>query len=100
MKRLDALRDLLGYPLRVTSGYRCPAYNAKISKTGMNGAHTTGEAVDLLASGKKALEIVGEAYSLGFTGIGIKQKGPQAGRFVHLDTCVLPHIPRPFLFSY
>jgi hypothetical protein len=38
---------------------------------------------------------------LGFTGIGIKQKGPGLSRFVHLDM-ILPagRHPRPRLWSY
>ena len=43
---LDPLREHLGKPVRVTSGYRSPAVNTRIggSKTS---AHMTGEAVDI-----------------------------------------------------
>lgn len=100
MQRLDRLRDLVGFPLRITSGYRCPVYNDKIAASGRGGPHTTGRAVDLLISGGRAWELVGEAIKHGFTGVGVKQKGPHAGRFIHLDDLAAPEFPRPVLFSY
>lgn len=101
MRRLDALRGHLGFPLVVTSGYRCPDYNARISSTGYNGPHTTGQAVDLNVYGSNALHLIAEAYDRGFKGIGIKQHGPWKGRFVHLDA--LPEAvgrPRPWCWTY
>jgi len=54
---LDPLREHLGKPVRVTSGYRSPAVNTKIggSKTS---AHLTGEAVDIKVDGLDAHGIV------------------------------------------
>ena len=46
LAQLDTLRSIYGKPLTVTSGYRCPSYNAKVSSTGMTGPHTTGKAAD------------------------------------------------------
>lgn len=34
---LDDLRHHLGFALPITSGYRCPEYNAQVSLTGRNG---------------------------------------------------------------
>jgi uncharacterized protein YcbK (DUF882 family) len=50
---LDPLREHLGKPVRITSGYRSPGVNAKIggSKTS---AHMTGEAVDIKVDGLDA----------------------------------------------
>ncbi len=99
LMRLDQLRDAVGFPLRVSSGYRCPAHNAKGSSTGPDGPHTTGRAVDLAVSHWQAHRVVAEALKLGFTGIGVKQHGP--GRFIHLDD--LPADvgrPRPTIWSY
>lgn len=96
---LDELREACGFPLPVTSGYRCPTYNAKVSSTGHNGPHTTGRAADLGVSRKQAYEVLSWAMRMGFTGIGIKQTGE--GRFIHLDD--LPAAegqPRPTVWGY
>lgn len=101
MDRLQKLRETLGFPLSVSSGYRSPEYNAKVSDTGESGPHTTGHAVDLLISGERAFKVMRSATQLGFTGIGISQKGPHDKRFLHLDD--LAHdgqIPRPTVWSY
>ncbi len=85
MLKMVALRDLLGFGLPVSSGYRCPVHNAAVSTTGDAGPHTTGKAVDILASHQKARQIIDMAGKMGFLGIGIKQHGPVSGRMVHLD---------------
>ena len=85
MDRLQGLRTQLGKPLLVSSAYRDPSYNAKISKTGRSGPHTTGRAIDLLVWGERAYHVNGLAYAVGFTGIGPHQKGPHNQRFIHLD---------------
>ena len=96
---LDGLRDRVGFPLLVTSGYRCPAENNRISTTGLMGPHTTGLAADLGVSRHRAHDVLRVAFPLGFTGIGVKQKG--GGRFVHLDLLTEPdHAPRPTVWSY
>jgi zinc D-Ala-D-Ala carboxypeptidase len=98
---LDALREKLGFPLRVSSGARCPAHNNKVSSTGLTGPHTRLCAVDLLIYGDRAFELAMQAPRFGMSGIGINQKGPSAGRFVHLDN--LPNTsehPRPRIWSY
>lgn len=97
--RLDALREELGFPIRVSSGYRCPAHNAKVSSTGLTGPHTTGYAADLLVDRGKAYALVVICKNYGFTGIGCQQKGNV--RFIHLD-CLpdAPGQPRPTVWSY
>lgn len=99
MDRLDALRALLDFPFKLSSAYRCPDHNSTVSKTGRNGPHTTGRAVDILCSHEQAFDIITNARNFGFTGIGVKQKGE--GRFIHLDD--LEHRanrPRPHVWSY
>lgn len=81
--KLDKLRDELGFPFIITSGYRCPEYNNKISSTGLAGPHTTGRATDILANRLNAIKILSAAYDAGFKGFGVNQKGK--GRFIHLD---------------
>lgn len=96
---LDELRHRYGAPLNVSSGYRCPEYNAKVSSTGLTGPHTTGRAADLLVDRGNAHKLLRIAMGMNFTGIGVQQKG--AGRFLHLDN--LPNAtgqPRPTLWSY
>lgn len=97
--KLDALRETLGRPLRVTSGYRCPDHNQKVSTTGRDGPHTTGRAVDLAVDGVTAFKLVQLAIQAGFTGIGVQQKG--INRFIHLDDLpATDRRPRPTIWSY
>jgi len=99
MSKLILLRKLCKFPLPVSSGYRCPTHNDGISTTGLDGPHTTGRAVDIMISGKEALEVLSLAYDMGFTGVGVKQKGMK--RFIHLDDLEKTNArPRPWLWSY
>ncbi len=99
--KLDDLRERCGFPFIVTSGYRCPAYNARISSTGENGPHTTGEAADIAAAFGPAYKLVQQAFFDGiFTGIGINQKGASTSRFVHLDTLNPGDNSRPRVWTY
>jgi len=93
---LDELREKLNKPLRVSSGFRCPSHNSKVSGTGETGPHTTGMAIDLAVNRTFAYEVLKIAMSMGFTGIGVKQKG--GGRFLHLDT--ITEGLRPTIWSY
>lgn len=96
---LDELRHRYGKPLVVTSGYRCPEYNARVSSTGLRGPHTTGCAADLRVTRTDAYIVLQLALEMGFTGIGVAQKG--TNRFVHLDTLLpAPGRPRPTVWSY
>jgi uncharacterized protein YcbK (DUF882 family) len=97
--KLDQLRETLGFRLRITSGYRCPDHNARISSTGRSGPHTTGRAADIAVDRERAFQLVAWAADCGFTGIGLKQKGE--GRFVHLDDLShAPGRPRPTIWTY
>lgn len=100
---LDSLEDIrraYGRAMTVSSGYRCPTYNARKSSTGLSGPHTTGSAIDIAISGKDAYLLVRLAMIHGMKGIGIKQKGPWSGRFIHMDMCEQDNIPRPRIWSY
>lgn len=99
VQELDDLRHNLGFPLVISSGYRCPDHNAKVSSTGRTGPHTTGRAADIAVSHARAHEVLQVAMTMGFSGIGVNQKG--SSRFIHLD--VLPDAPgqpRPTVWSY
>ena len=99
MRKVEQLRSESPFPFPVTSAYRCPEYNEKVSSTGKDGPHTTGRAMDIGVSREQAYDLIKWATIFGFTGIGINQKG--SGRFVHLDD--LPNKegqPRPTVWSY
>lgn len=95
MAKLQQLRNAYGKPMIITSGYRCPDHPVEAKKT-VSGAHTTGMAADIAVQGTDAYNLLKHAFALGFTGIGVQQKG--GGRFIHLDTMQRP--PRPNVWSY
>lgn len=98
--RLDGLREWLGAPIFINSGYRCPKHNMEVSNTGENGPHTTGLAADVrVRSPVEFYDLVAFAYDLEFRGIGIKMHGPFAGRYVHLDVINDGNI-RPRIWNY
>ena len=73
---LQGLRESLGRPLKLSSAYRCPKHNSKVSSTGKSGPHTTGCAIDIACSGKEAWELLSFAMILSkiWKGIGVSQK--------------------------
>ena len=97
LARWNALREDVGFPINMSSGYRCPAYN---TANGYTQTHATGGAGDAMCSHKEAYVLAHKAPDHGFTGIGVSQKG--AARFLHLDDLEeeLPFRPRPHLWSY
>ena len=97
---LQRLRDSIGKPISLSSAYRCPTHNDKVSSTGKEGPHTTGKAIDILCNGKFAHELLGFAMirSNTWKGIGISQKGKHKSRFIHLDT--IDSDNRPWVWSY
>jgi len=102
VQKLEDLRMTLGAPIRISSGYRCPFYNNRVSKTGYDGPHTIAEddniTVDISVSGLRAHELLEAVDYLTFSGIGIKQTGAHSGRFIHLD-CLMSG-SRPWVWSY
>jgi uncharacterized protein YcbK (DUF882 family) len=83
---LQSLRTQLGFRFKISSGWRCPDYNATVSTTGWTGPHTTGAAADILVYHDRAERIMSNAAVYGFKGFGANQKGHHAKRFIHLDT--------------
>ena len=82
MMRLVRIREELGFPIGIQSGYRCPEHNNRVSPTGYDGPHTTGKAADLALSYSRARDAL-SILAQRFPGIGIKQHGD--GRFIHVD---------------
>ena len=49
--QLQVLRDFLGKPITINSGYRSPEYNASIKGSVKNSQHTLGKASDIVVKG-------------------------------------------------
>jgi len=98
LKRLQILRTVYGKPIVITSGFRHPSHPVEIKKNN-RGVHTYGVAADIAVDRTDAFELLKIAFTLGFTGVGIKQHGD--GRFIHLDTMPEhPNFIRPTVWSY
>ena len=98
LDKLNALRESIGLPLTLNSAFRCERYN---NEKGYTQTHATGQAVDIKATHKLAVRILEEAWRLGFTGIGISQRGDSGYRFIHLDDLMeADRRPRPHVWSY
>tara|TARA_R100000808_G_C2103397_1_gene119775 strand:+ start:332 stop:742 length:411 start_codon:yes stop_codon:yes gene_type:complete len=96
---LQRLRDKVG-PVTVTSGYRSSSSSVERAKK-RPGTHAMGLAVDVACAGKEAFAVLQTALDVGFTGIGVSQKGEN--RFLHLD--IVTHLDdfpatRPSVWSY
>ena len=80
LQKLQTLRELCGFPLVITSGYRCSKHPEEAKKE-QPGMHNKGIAVDIVKpQGEKAYTLLKLAIQLGFQGIGVSNK------FIHLDT--------------
>ena len=97
MRMLQGLKDQMQGPLRVCIGRWSDHHNDRVStaKNKKNGVHTLGQASDIFISGERAMLLFEKSRQIGFSGIGLSQKGPHKDRFVHLDTK-----PRVALWSY
>lgn len=73
--RLERLRAIVGKPLKIVSGYRCPWWNAKVGGAKAS-QHMKGTAADI----PRGYATVAQAEQAGFDGIG--NKGRSA---VHVD---------------
>ena len=95
MDKLQHLRGIYGKSMTISSGYRCPQHPIEAKKDAP-GPHSTGLACDVAVQGADAHKVLKLALELGFTGIGVQQKG--TGRFIHLDTVTTGS--RPTVWSY
>lgn len=81
--RLDALRDRLGAPIRITSGYRCPAHQKFLAAHGFETAkhsrHLVGEAADIWTGKQTGEQLEAAARAVGFRAVGV------AKVWVHVD---------------
>lgn len=84
MDKVQELRDILGFPMGVSSAYRCPNHPIEARKEGGAGEHSLA-AIDLKVSYERAFDVMEKAFEMGFTGIGVNQRGDIGQRFIHLD---------------
>lgn len=80
LKKLQKLRDKIGLPLVVGSGYRTPEYNKKIGGA-KRSYHLFGMAADVHVQGLSAVDIQRLADEVGFGGIILYPDG----NYCHLD---------------
>ena len=78
MRKLDAWREAIGYPITVVSGYRCSSHPQKSPN------HVTGCAMDFSVEVKPAIWLP-LALNYGFTGIGFRND-PGKSQKNHIDT--------------
>ena len=81
VKCLEKIRAHFGKPVRITSGYRSHAYNAKVGGV-KNSYHMKGMAADIVIDGVKSKEVAQYAETIGCGGIGWYE----ARNFTHIDT--------------
>ncbi len=80
---LQPLRDKLGKPIKVTSGFRCPELNAHKDIGGAkNSQHTRGEAADIKVDGYTANELF---HLILLSGIVFDQCIEEFGQWVHIS---------------
>lgn len=79
LEALQRVRDVVGFPLYLTSAYRCESHPAE-SKKQKPGFHHSGQAFDISISwGSKRMEIIAAALDNGCRGIGF------AETYIHVD---------------
>ena len=61
---LQTARNVLG-PLTITSAYRCPEHNDKVSSTGLSGPHTTSKACDIHVSNSQHRKKLIDYFAIG-----------------------------------
>lgn len=89
---LDAIREIVGKPLKINSGFRTEAHNKAVGGV-PHSAHTKGLAADIVCnSDETRAQIVRAAIKSGITRIGIGKT------FVHLD--MDKSLPTPRLWLY
>jgi hypothetical protein len=92
LDKLQALRDSLGKPLIVNSGYRSPEHNKAVGGAmpgpGKHGSyHLDGVAFDIAMSNHDPARFEAAARNAGFTGIGhYPMKRDGRWNFMHIDT--------------
>jgi len=79
LEGLETLREAVGRPIHVTSGYRCPAHNYETGGV-ENSQHVQGCAADIWVDGYTAYELGSLCREI-FDGVGVYLEQD----FVHVD---------------
>ena len=87
VRSLQRLRDIVGKPLRIISGYRCCEGNALVGGSKYS-QHLYGRAADI----RPGYATVAQCRAAGFVGIGVR-----AGQVVHVDMTPAVILPRTYL---
>ena len=91
---LQTARNNIG-AITITSAFRCPEHNDKVSSTGLSGPHTTSKAVDIHVSNSQHRKQLIDYFTNKVTGLGI------AKTFIHIDILTsdeVPHRPNCWLY--
>ncbi len=83
MDLLQSMRDELGKPIFISSGYRHPTHPVEVMKE-KPGEHALGMAADIICHGVQAQDMMRMALARGVSRIGLHQKGRASGRFLHV----------------
>jgi len=95
LEKLDQLREVYGYPIKLTSTYRSPDHPIEAKKS-KPGEHAYGAAVDIACVGGEAtFKLVKAAIEVGFKRIGISRKN----NFVHVGIGY-PGAPETTIWTY
>ena len=82
--RLERIRVLYGKPMRIHSGYRCPAHNQNVGGA-RNSQHLQGKAADFSIAGVSPAAIAAGVRKLVVTGEVAKGGVGKYSTFVHYD---------------
>lgn len=83
MDKLQALRTMLGIPIKLTSAYRSAAHNKKVGGA-KNSQHLKARAFDCQMPGHDPAQFEAAARQCGFTGFGFYPDSKP--KFIHIDT--------------
>lgn len=82
--KLQELREVLAFPIKITSGYRCEQHQEELREMGFETAHgksqhELGKAADIKTGHHLGAELEEAARSVGFEAVGVGRS------FIHVD---------------
>ena len=92
IQTLEAIREYAGFPVVITSGFRCPDQNAAAGGSA-DSAHLRGEAADIsISSSHRRFKFIEAAIMAGVSRIGV------GDTFLHID--VSKRLPQEVIWGY
>lgn len=81
LRLLENIRNYMGKPVHINSGYRSPEYNATLKNASPHSQHCAGKAADIVIAGVSPAKVaeIAECYLGNSGGIGIYRT------FTHVD---------------